>query len=312
MANTANSTGDASEFGQFGEIELEDVPNPDRLPPMLFLAALIHGILIIGITFNAVIADDIANTVSLEITIVADPDANLAEPEEAQYLAQANQKGDGNTRDNARPSAAAQSSVPVDNAGVVDGDSIVDATQQSESSDQVLTARAETDRRVSDTPREVPTLDTSTAIAMERGVDTTLPLPQKDDATFLIRDQNLDRIDISANSRESNIAEYANRWINKIESVGSRYLPEQLDLRGVTGNLYLQVTVYASGQLGEVVIVQSSGSRLLDQAALNILRRAAPFDPFPESVRIDHPNLNFSYVWRFDSGRVEHAAAGAL
>ncbi len=82
-----------------------------------------------------------------------------------------------------------------------------------------------------------------------------------------------------------------------------------MDLRGVTGNLYLQVTVYASGQLGEVVIVQSSGSRLLDQAALSILRRAAPFDPFPESVRIDHPNLNFSYVWQFNAGGVQATAS---
>ncbi|MBT8079615.1 MAG: TonB family protein [Gammaproteobacteria bacterium] len=301
--------GDTSDFGRFGEIELEDVPNPDRLPPMLFLAALIHGILIIGVTFNAITAEDIANTVSLEITIVADPDLDLAEPDEAQYLAQANQSGDGNTLENARPSAAALSSVPVDNAGVVDGDSLQDSVEQFESADQIVTAKADAERRVADHPREIPAPDASTAITMERGVETTLPLPQKDDATFLIRDQNLDRIDVSANSRESNIAEYANRWISKIESVGSRYLPEQVDLRGVTGDLYLQVTVYSSGQLGEVVIVQSSGSRLLDKAALNILRRAAPFDPFPESVRIDHPNLNFSYVWRFDSGAIESAVA---
>lgn len=311
MTNTAETAVDNSDFGRFGEIELEDVPNPDRLPPMLFLAALIHGILIIGITFNAVIGDDIANTVSLEITIVADPDANLAEPDEAQYLAQANQQGDGNTLDNARPSAAAQSASPVDNAGIIDGDSLRESVRQTETADQVITAHARSDPQLRTHPREVPTPDESTAIALERGVETTLPLPQKDDATFLIRDQNLDRIDISANSRESVIAEYANRWISKIELVGSRYLPEQMDLRGVTGDLYLQVTVYASGQLGEVVIVQSSGSRLLDQAALNILRRAAPFDPFPESVRVDHPNLNFSYVWRFDSGGVRAAAASA-
>ena len=45
------------------------------------------------------------------------------------------------------------------------------------------------------------------------------------------------------------------------------------------------------------------------QAALNILRRAAPFDPFPESVRVDHPNLNFSYVWQFNSNDVQSTAS---
>ena len=276
---------------------------------MLFLAALVHGILIIGVTFNSVLGEEIANAVSLEITIVADPDLNLTEPDEAQYLAQANQRGAGNTTDPSRPSAAAQSPIPVDNAGMVDGNSLETSRENSDSGDQVLTTRAESMENVVDRPREDPAPDESIAIAMERGAQTTLPLPQQDDATFLIRDQNLDRIDISANSRESSIAEYANRWINKIESVGSRYLPEQVDLRGITGDLYLQVTVYASGQLGEVVIVQSSGSRLLDLAALDILRRAAPFDPFPESVRVDHPNLNFSYVWQFASGGPAQAAA---
>jgi hypothetical protein len=39
------------------DMTLESAPVQDRLPPMLFLAALIHGILIIGITFNAVLSD---------------------------------------------------------------------------------------------------------------------------------------------------------------------------------------------------------------------------------------------------------------
>ena len=34
------------------DVVLESLPAPDRLPPMLFLAALVHGILIIGVTFN--------------------------------------------------------------------------------------------------------------------------------------------------------------------------------------------------------------------------------------------------------------------
>ena len=48
------------------ELRLVAIPAPDRLPGMLFLAALIHGILIIGITFNAALSDQFAEAISLE------------------------------------------------------------------------------------------------------------------------------------------------------------------------------------------------------------------------------------------------------
>ena len=47
------------------EFTLEAAPTPDRLPPMLFLAALVHGILIIGVTFNAVLGDEFAEVIDM-------------------------------------------------------------------------------------------------------------------------------------------------------------------------------------------------------------------------------------------------------
>ena len=99
---------------------------PDRLPAMLFLAALIHGILIIGVTFNAQIANPFADAISLEVTIVADPDQQIDRPDEAQYLAQASQEGGGNITDQIRPSAPLQSAIPVDNQGIDEGTALTD------------------------------------------------------------------------------------------------------------------------------------------------------------------------------------------
>jgi len=71
-------------LGPLAELQLDGGPKPDRLPPMLFLAALLHGILIIGITFNAIVDDANSESVSLEVTIVADPDRNVARDEPAE------------------------------------------------------------------------------------------------------------------------------------------------------------------------------------------------------------------------------------
>ena len=48
----------------------------------------------------------------------------------------------------------------------------------------------------------------------------------------------------------------------------------------------------------------------LDKAALDILRRASPFDPFPPEVRADYDRLRFAYKWVF-SEELENATAAA-
>ena len=267
---------------------------------MLFLAALFHGILIIGITFNAVIGDELAEAISLEVTIVADPDPNAIVPDHAAYLAQASQEGAGNTREQARPSARAESIVPVDNLGVDSGDSLRDAAADQQVSEQVLTARVNEDLTVADTPRADPSPDKSTAANLEAGIEHTLPLPQEDTINQSIRDDNPRELVTSVDTKESSIAGYLSRWKAKIETIGIRYFPEEALADGVTGSPTLEVTINASGQLQQVLVRRSSGSKALDQIALSILRRAAPFDPFPEAVRADYDQLRFAYKWQFN------------
>jgi protein TonB len=309
MAEQARNTDDMHPQGSIDSILLETGPAPDRLPPMLFLAALVHGILIIGITFNAAIDDAFSEAISLDVTIVADPEQNVLDPEQADYLAQASQEGSGNTQDWARPGALAESAVPVNNPGQEDGDSVKDSMTLDESANEVLTSRAEQDMRTRDLPREDPTPDESTAIAMEAGVEVTLPLPREDVADAAIHDANPRELITSVNTRESRIAPYLDRWKRKIETIGVKYFPEQGLIDGVTGSPTLEVTINSSGQLEDVVVRQSSGSRILDQAALEILHRAAPFDPFPEAVRLDYDSLRFAYKWQFSRISVQSTAS---
>ncbi len=286
-------------FDEIDQVTLDPGPVPDRLPPMLFLAALIHGILIIGITFNAVLGGAGSDVISLEVTIVADPDQQIDRPEKAQYLAQASQQGGGNTQDQVRPSAPLQSEAPIDNIGVESGDSPMDSMMLEDTADQVLTTRAEQERNAEDKPRDDPSPDEASAIFLESGAAQTLPLPTEDKANLLIHDQNLRQLVTSVDTKESNIAGYLQRWKRKIETIGVKYFPEKGAMQGISGSPTLEVTISASGQLTEAIVRNSSGSKVVDQAALNILRRAAPFDPFPEAIRVDYDTLRFAYKWQF-------------
>jgi protein TonB len=293
---------------EIDQVTLDRGPVPDRLPPMLFLAALVHGILIIGITFNAVLGSETSDAISLEVTIVADPDQNIERPEKAEYLAQASQQGGGNTQEQVRPSAPLQSEVPIDNIGDASGDSLADSALFKDTADQVLTSRAEHDLSVMDKPRDDPSPDESNAILLESGVVQTLPLPNEDKANLLIHDQNLRQLVTSVDTKESTIAGYLQRWKTKIETIGVKYFPEKGAMQGISGSPTLEVTISASGQLAEVIIRNSSGSKTVDQAALNILRRAAPFDPFPEAIRVDYDQLRFAYKWQFNEMGVSSTA----
>jgi protein TonB len=289
-------------------ITLDRGVGPDRLPPMLFLAALIHGILIIGITFNAVLGDEATDSISLEVTIVADPDQKIDRPEKAEYLAQASQQGGGNTQQQVRPSAPLQSEAPIDNIGEETGNSLTESTLFEDTADQVLTTRSEQDRSVVNKPRDDSSPDDATAIFLESGVAQTLPLPNEDRANLLIHDQNLRQLVTSVDTRESSIAGYLQQWKTKIENIGEKYFPEKDAMQGITGSPTLEVTISASGQLAEVIVRNSSGSKAVDQAALNILRRAAPFDPFPEAIRVDYDTLRFAYKWQFSEIGVSRTA----
>jgi len=293
------------------ELRLITEPVPDRLPAMLFLAALVHGILIIGVTFNPALLDDFSDAISLEVTIVADPDQRIDRPDRAEYLAQASQEGGGNTAEQVRPSAPLESPSPIDNPGDEFGDSFMESTEHEVSADQLLASATEQDQRVTDDPRIDPRPDTSTALALEAGSEATLPLPQDNIATLLIHDDDPRQLVISADTRESVVAAYLDNWKRRIEAVGDEYFPNLGELDGLTGSPTLEVSINSSGQLAEVIVRKSSGSRVLDQAALDILRRASPFDPFPAEIRADYDSLRFAYKWLFSEEFVPPAASVA-
>ena len=272
---------------------------PDRLPAMLFLAALVHGILIIGVTFNAQLMNPFADAISLEVTIVADPDQQIDRPDEAQYLAQASQEGSGNITDQIRPSAPLQSAIPVDNPGIEDGTALTDSTAHERSADEVLASQNTSDRQVNIDPRNDPQTRDSIAVAMEAGSEVTLPLPQEDEASFLLTDDDPQQLIISADTRESVAAAYLDAWKRRVEAVGAAYLPELGDIDDLTGSPTLLVRITENGELIDAVVSRTSGSPLLDLASVDIIQRASPFDEFPAPMADEYDTVAFEYKFVF-------------
>ena len=272
---------------------------PDRLPAMLFLAALVHGILIIGVTFNAHLTNPFADAISLEVTIVADPDQQIDRPDEAQYLAQASQEGGGNITDQIRPSAPLQSAIPVDNQGVEEGAALTDSQAHERSADEVLASENTSDPEVVIDPRSDPQTRDSIAVAMEAGSEVTLPLPQENEASLLLTDDDPQQLIISADTRQSVAAAYLDAWKRRVEAVGAAYLPELGDIDDLTGSPTLLVRITEKGELIDAVVSRSSGSPLLDLASVDIIQRSSPFDEFPAPMADEYDTVAFEYKFVF-------------
>jgi protein TonB len=121
---------------------------------------------------------------------------------------------------------------------------------------------------------------------------------------LVLRGDTMAGAELLADTRASQIARYLHGWKLRIERAGTLNFPNEARRRSLSGNPVLEVAIAADGELEQVIVRRSSGHAELDQAAVDIVRLAAPFDPFPAEVRKSYPVLRFAYEWQFLEGRL--------
>lgn len=109
----------------------------------------------------------------------------------------------------------------------------------------------------------------------------------------------LRRRTLTASTREYMYANYLESWRRKVERIGNLNYPEHAKEKHLYGSLVLQVAVRADGSLESVRVRQSSGHQVLDEAAIRIVELAAPFAPFPDSIRAQYEVLDIVRTWQF-------------
>ena len=75
--------------------------------------------------------------------------------------------------------------------------------------------------------------------------------------------------------------------------------------------MILDVSIHSSGALHGISVLETSGKKVLDDAAQRIVRIAAPFDPFPESFAHELDVLHIVRTWEFQQGRILSGSTGA-
>jgi protein TonB len=104
---------------------------------------------------------------------------------------------------------------------------------------------------------------------------------------------------VGARTAEYRFAVYVDKWRQKIERIGNLNYPEEAKARRLHGSLQLTVAIKADGEVESVEVNRSSGHKVLDQAAIRIVRLAAPFERFPDNIRADTDILHITRTWTF-------------
>ena len=261
----------------------------ERLVTMLFLTALLHAIVLLGLTFSA--GGNGRVTPGMEVLLVTEDAPEAARNDRAAYAAQRTQRGSGNTRSAPTSSPAAQ---PEEASEA--------AEPGNEGDDTVL--------RTTGASPEMRYLGTQLTIDPRRASDSADNRPDAragrgDGLELVLRGDPATGKWLSPDTRALKLAPYLDAWRRKIERLGTLNYPRSA-LRGTTHAApVIEVALRADGSLQSAAVQRGSGDLALDQAALNILRLASPFNPFPPELAKDYGVLRFAYQWEFEGGSLD-------
>lgn len=93
---------------------------------------------------------------------------------------------------------------------------------------------------------------------------------------------------------------YLDRFRQKVEMFGNRYYPEIAKQQGLSGEVRLMVILNVQGGIRAIRLIESSGHDILDEAAKQSVRRAMPFGRFDDTMK-DISELRIVRTWRFDA-----------
>jgi protein TonB len=106
---------------------------------------------------------------------------------------------------------------------------------------------------------------------------------------------------VGARASESRFAMYVEDWRQKVERIGNLNYPEGARGR-IYGSLRVTVSIKSDGSLDDIQVDRPSEHKVLNEAALKIVRLAAPYAAFPPEIRKDTDILVITRTWTFAPG----------
>lgn len=313
-------------------LEAPNVGSLDRFGFTLFVAVALHAIALLGVGFETEKPPKLAQT--LEVTLAQFRSEKA--PEKADYLAQQNQQGSGDSDKKQLPTTTNKAIFHANESHDVAAQQLPSPVQAVEPKPNVqpqpkTTPNPNPDesritKQTTSTQKKLVTQSKTAPIKTQQKsqlADSSPPQQSVGNSTSLLArsleiaslEAKLDtqkqalankpkvRRLYSASTRESYDAAYLDDWRRKVERVGNINYPEEAHRRKLYGSLRMLVVIEPDGRLNRVEILKSSGHSVLDDAAKRIVHLSAPFASFSPEMRKNADLVEIIRTWRFEQAR---------
>lgn len=274
----------------------------DRLGFTLFLAAVVHLALILGVGFTVVKPADIRHTMDITLATFKSEKA----PEKADFQAQDNQQGSGTLDKKALPKTTEAAPFQDSKINKITPPPATRPQTPPAPAKAVVATQAPKPQKVESRPKEskpqpkpetkVPAFDSSQLSSQIASLEAELSHEQQ----LYAKRPRIHRLNAASTLRDKG-AWYKEEWRKKVERIGNLNYPEEARRQQMYGSLRMMVSINRDGSLYEVLVLESSGQPVLDQAAQRIVRLAAPFAPFTGDLA-EFDRLEIIRTWRFARG----------
>lgn len=271
----------------------------DRFNTAIIASVIMHMIFIFGLTFKAANPALFQNFESLEVVLVNA--RSQTQPLDPEVLAQYSLDGGGDVEEDRQ----AKSPLPASDREAPPSAATLDSQIKAlEAKAKQLITQARSDYALHQDRSDLPNQPKPPVPAPVDLAESSLEMArlqariseQWDDYQKRPR-----RAFIGARAQEYSFARYVEDWRIKVERIGNLNYPEAAKRERIHGSLVLTVNINADGSLEDVQIDKSSGSRILDAAAIKIVQMSAPFAPFSDEMRRKVDILSVTRAWQFTS-----------
>ena len=276
----------------------------DKFSVALFIAISFHVLMVMVIGFDFELASPKPNT--LEVTLVQH---TSQAPDEADFIAQANQEASGTelrkqkltTTENARflSDTIQDISPPVQpqlaSAEPIDEPSLL-ATKNQQAVFEILDESEQEPKTLEEQFKG----ETQIPSHLSNDIATLEALLDQQRQAYAKRPRIRRLTSVSAKAAID--AQYLDDWRRRVERIGNVHYPEEAKRNQLYGQLRLAVSILPNGQVDDIEVLQSSGVRVLDDAAMRIVRLAEPFQAFPVELKKEVDKLEIIRTWRFVPG----------
>ena len=276
----------------------------DRLFFAFILAIAVFVLLIFGISFSFPDMKGNASK-SIEVTLVQHQSAEA--DEDADFLADANQQGSGSADEAQELSTTEESEFEDSRIHKVDRFKPVVSIQfQPKEDEEVLDSMLDNEFKVNnvqaDSSSKQGSQEAVTEIQISEITDIATLKAMLDNRRQEYAKRPRVRTLTALSTKRAVDASYVYQWLKKVERIGNNNYPQLAKDRKIFGDVRVVVSITADGKVKKSEIVSSSGYKILDDAAKQIIALSSPFDPFPSELRKDTDVVEIIRTWRFEPG----------